>query len=98
MGSIRVDIEAVRTVAKRYRAVADLLGAACRSPLRGLRFDGSTAGRAHVADGDELHVALATLATGVERWSRAAAEVAATLSMESDRQTGADQQSAALIA
>lgn len=93
-----VDIEAVRTVAQHYRAVADFLDGACRSHLSGLRFDGSTAGRAHVADGDELHVAFARLATGVERWSRASSEIAATLSMESDRQTGADQQSAALIA
>lgn len=98
MGSIRVDIEAVRAVAQRYKAVADLVGCACRFHLSGLRFDGSTAGRAHVAEGDELHVALARLATGLERWSRAGAEIAATLSMESDRQTGADEQSAALIA
>lgn len=98
MGSIHVDVEAVRSVAQRYRTVADFIGDACRAHLSGLRFDGSTAGRAHVADGDDLHVALARVATGLERWSRASAEIAATLLVESDWQTGVDRQSAALIA
>ena len=66
---------------------------------RGLRFDGSTAGRAHVADGDELHVAARQV--GDEGWSNLVSRRRGSrrhIEYESDRQTGADQQSAALIA
>lgn len=94
---MQVDSEAVRSVAQRYRAAADYLDGTVRSHLSGLRFNGSTAGRAYVADGDELHAALVRLAMGVERWSRSSAEIAAALHADSDRQAEADQRSAALI-
>jgi len=98
MGSIHVDCAAVRSVAQRYSTAADLVDGAVRSHLSGLRFNGSTAGRAYVANGDELHAALIGVMMQVEQWSRSSAEIAATLRAESGRQAEADQQSAALIA
>lgn len=92
-----MDSDAVRSVAQRYRSAADLLDGAARSYLSELRFNGSTAGRAYVAEGDELHVVLVRLAMGVQQWCRSSAEIAAVLRADSDRQVEADQRSAELI-
>jgi len=92
-----VDGDAVRAVAQRYTGAADILNRAVHAHLGGLRFNGMNAGRAHTAWGDELHGALARLATSVAQWARANAEIAATLRAESHRCIEAEFRSAALL-
>ncbi len=90
MGTTRVDTAALRAAAQRFDTAADLLDDARRAQLSRFRFDGALAGRAHVAGGDAVRAELDRLAAELERWSRAAAEVAAALRVAADRYVDAD--------
>ncbi len=98
MGSLSVDSEAVRAVAQRFGAAADLLDGVGRNHLNALRFTGAIAGRAHTPQGDEWRRALDRLSVSVAQWSRAAAEIAATLQAEAGRYADAELRSAARVA
>lgn len=93
-----MDCETVRAVAHRFNAAADILDQVFRTRLSGLRFDGSTAGRAHTARGDELHVEFDRLTASVAQWSRAAVEMAVVLRTEAGRYAEAELRSAARVA
>jgi hypothetical protein len=88
-----VDTAAVRVAAARFDTAADLLG----GTLSGLRFDGSVAGRAHVAHGDAVRATLDRLAALLAQWSRAAAEIAATLRADADRYGEAELRAVAVL-
>jgi uncharacterized protein YukE len=75
----RVDLFALRAAADAFEASAESLGGAR------LTFDGATAGRAHVARGDALRNAVERLTAHLAAWSRASAEIAATLRAGADR-------------
>ncbi|MGV0738641.1 type VII secretion target [Mycobacterium syngnathidarum] len=93
----RVDGAALSSVAAGYDAVAADLDSVVRARLRGLVFDGASAGRAHVADGDAVRSAVDELTDGLRRWSRASAEVAAVLRSSIDRYAVADSRAAARV-
>jgi hypothetical protein len=86
----RVDVAGLHAVARKYEAVADIVDGAVRTHLSGLMFDGAAAGRAHVARGDALRVAVNRVVDQLEQWSRAAAEIAAALRASADRYAEAD--------
>lgn len=75
----RVDVAALRAVANRFDATAEIIDSAARTQLAGLTFGGASAGRVHTARGDALHAALDRLGTDLARWSRTSAEIAAAL-------------------
>jgi hypothetical protein len=98
VGCTTVDMAAVRGVADRIAAVAELVDEAVANHLARLSFDGARAGRAYVANGDALRAGLDRLAADVSAWSRVAAEVAVALRAGVDRYADAELYSAARIA
>ncbi|MGH3597791.1 MAG: type VII secretion target, partial [Mycobacterium sp.] len=89
-----VDAAAVRAVANRFDATAQLIDGTARTHLGRLAFDGATAGRAHIAHGDALRVALDRLTGELAQWARATVEIAATLRAGADRYAEADLRAA----
>ena len=83
-----VDPAALRAAAQRLENAADTVLDAVGSHLRGLRFDGTVAGRAHTGSGWALRAAMDTLAGDAARWARAAADLAAVLRAGADRHAG----------
>ena len=55
------------------------------------RFGAACAGRAHIGDGDTLHRALEAHVGDLAQWSRAAAEIAATLRSGAERYAHVDR-------
>jgi hypothetical protein len=92
-----VDAVAVRTVANRFDATAALIDGAARTHLGRLAFDGATAGRAHIACGDALRVAVDRLGGDLARWARATVEISAALRASADRYADADLRAAARV-
>jgi uncharacterized protein YukE len=90
----RVDVSALLSIARQYQAAADTVDSAVRIHLTGLAFDGAVAGRAHVARGDALRAAVDRLVLQLRQWSRASAEIAATLRASADRYADADARAA----
>jgi ABC-type transporter Mla subunit MlaD len=86
----RVDVAALHAVARQYDAAADIVEGAVRTHLSGLVFDGAAAGRAHAARGDAVRAAIDHVVDQLRQWSRAAAEIAATLRASADRYAEAD--------
>lgn len=74
-----VDVAALRAIANRFDASAEVIDGAVQTHLARLAFDGSTAGRAHIARGDALRTALDRLGGGLTQWSRTSVEVAGAL-------------------
>jgi hypothetical protein len=66
-------------VARQYDTASDIVDAAIRTHLTGLRFDGAVAGRIHTAQGDAVRLALNDLLHRLHQWARAAKEIAAEL-------------------
>src|ERR1700709_568037 len=62
----RVDVAALRDIARQYDTVAEIVDDAVRSHLTGLAFDGAVAGRGHVAGGGRVGGARAW--TGLGGW------------------------------
>ena len=89
-----MDVAAVLDVARQYDTAADMVDAAVRTHLTGLRFDGAVAGRVHAAQGDALRRALDDLAHRLQHWVRASAEVAAELRSSADRYVDVDARGA----
>ena len=85
-----VDVAALLDVAGEYQAAADAVDAVVRTRIAGLQFDGAAAGRVHVARGDAVHGAVAGIADQLREWSRASAEIAATLRATARRYDEAD--------
>jgi hypothetical protein len=80
---------ALRGAAASFEASSGVLGGAVGGAA--LTFDGATAGQVHVARGDALRNAVERLADHVVAWSRASAEIAATLRAGADRYADADE-------
>jgi uncharacterized protein YukE len=93
----RVDVAAVLDVARQYDAASDIVDAAIRTHLTGLRFDGAVAGRMHAGQGDALRVALSELVSRLDQWVRAATEIAAELRSCADRYADVDDRGARRI-
>lgn len=90
MATTSVDTALVRAAAARIDTAAELLREAVDTHLRALRFDGSSAGRGHSADGDAVRAAVqATVADGV-RWAHAARELSRALRAGADMHAGAE--------
>jgi uncharacterized protein YukE len=93
----RVDVAALHAVARQYQAAADIVDGAVRTHLTALGFDGAAAGRSHVARGDALHAAVDRVVDQLWQWSRAAAEISATLHTSADRYAEADARAAGRV-
>jgi hypothetical protein len=93
----RVDVAAVRRVAREYAAAAEIVDSAVRTHLSMLAFDGAVAGRTHAARGDTLRTAAEVVVDQLRQWSRAAAEIAAELRASADRYADADVRGARRI-
>ena len=93
----RVDIAAVLDAARQYDTASDIVDAAIRTHLTGLRFDGAVAGRIHIAQGDALRMAINDLEHRLRQWARAAAEIAAELRSCADRYVDVDDRGARRI-
>jgi hypothetical protein len=93
----RVDVAAVRRVAREYAAAAEIVDSAVRTHLSMLAFDGAVAGRMHAARGDTLRTAVEVVVDQLRQWSRAAAEIAAELRASADRYADADARGARRI-
>jgi Excreted virulence factor EspC, type VII ESX diderm len=96
--AVLVDTAAVRAVADRFGAAADLIDDAVDNHLARLTFGGAAAGRAHVARGDALRAGLQRLAAEMTQWSRAASEIGVALRAGADRYADAELYAAARIA
>lgn len=93
----RMDVAAVREVADQFDASTAVLDTAVRSHISALGFAGAAAGRAYVARGDALRAALEQVAGGLTQWSRASAEIAASLRGSADRYADADDRAGARV-
>ena len=89
-GVARVDIGAVRAIAREYESAALIIDATVRTHLSDLAFGGASAGRAYVAHGDTLRAGLDDVIASLRQWSRAAGEIAAALRSSADRYQDAD--------
>lgn len=96
--STRVDTAALYAIAYRFGAAADMIDGAVGDHLAWLTFDGATAGRAHTARGDALRNGLDRLVAEMTQWSRASAEIAATLRGSAERYGESELYAAARIA
>ena len=90
----RVDVAALRDVARQYETAADIVDAAVRTHLTGLRSTGRPRAACHVAHGDALRAARRRSGAPLRQWSRAAAEIAADLRSSADRYADADARAA----
>ena len=86
----RVDVEAVRAIAREYETASSILDAAVRIHLGELAFGAACAGRAHLAHGDTLRAAVDDVVTSLRQWSRAAGEIAGALRASVDRYQDVD--------
>lgn len=93
----RVDVAAVLDVARQYDTASDIVDAAIRTHLTGLRFDGAVAGRVHAAQGDALRLAVDDVVHRLHQWARAATEIAAELRSCADRYVDVDARGARRI-
>ncbi len=92
-----VDVAALLGIAGEYQAVADVVDTVVRTRLAGLQFGGSSAGRAHVARGQAVRAAVDGVADQLREWSRAAAEIAATLRSTAHRYDEADVRAGRMV-
>lgn len=90
----RVDIGAVRAIAREYESAAVIVDGAVRTHLSDLAFGGASAGREYVVHGVTLRAALDDVATSLRNWSRAAGEIAVALRSSADRYQDADARAA----
>jgi hypothetical protein len=93
--SARIDVAALREVARQFDASAAIIDAAVSTHLSGLGFGGAMAGRAYTARGDALRAALERTADALTEWSRASAEIAAALRGSAGRYVDSDAHHAA---
>ena len=97
MAQTFADVAAMRLIANRFEATAQLLETAARNHLSQLAFGGASAGRSHIARGDTLRASLDRLSADVSQWARATAEVTVALRAAADRYGDAELRSAARI-
>ena len=90
MPTTSVDIALVRAAAARIDTAADLLRDAIDTNLRALRFDGSSAGRGHSADGEAVRAAVQATVVDVVRWARVARELSCALRAGADMHAGTE--------
>lgn len=95
---MRLDDAALRAVADRFSAAADLIDDAVANHVARLAFDGAHAGRAHGARGAALRANLNRLSSELSQWSRAAREIAFALRTGAQRYADADRYAAVRIA
>lgn len=94
VAAARVDVAGLSSVAGGYDMIAaDLDSMGRRGPV----FDGASAGRAHIVDGDAVRTAVDEVTDGLRRWSRACGEIAAGLRSTADRYAVADAIAAARV-
>lgn len=86
----RVDTSAMRAMAQEYAAAAATVAESEREHLSAFDFGGASAGRAYAGHGDALRASLFEVASSLRQWSRAAAEIAAVLTVSADRYEDAD--------
>lgn len=84
MGTISLDLGAVRSAAQRIDAVVEEVRDVVDSRLGSWQFGGTTAGLAHAAAGAALRAELERLAIDLIRWAQAADEIAAVLRAGAD--------------
>ena len=92
-----VDVAALLSVAGEYEAIADAVDAVVRTRLVGQQFGGVGAGRVHVARGEAVRIAVDGIADQLRNWSRASAEIAATLRSTAQRYDEADVRAGRLV-
>jgi len=92
-----VDVAAVHAIANRFDDTSHLIDAAVRTHFGGLLFDGASAGRMYVGQGDAIRFALHRLSGELVQWVRATAEIASALRISADRYAEADHYAAAGI-
>ena len=92
-----VDVAALLGIADEYQAVADAIDAVVRTRLTGLQFGGAVAGRMHVARGEAVRIAVDGVADQLREWSRASAEIAATLRTTAHRYDEADVRAGRMV-
>jgi hypothetical protein len=93
----RVDVAALLSVAGEYEAIADAVDAIVRTRLAGLQFGAAGAGRMHVVRGEAVRIAVDGIADRLREWSRASAEIAATLRNTAVRYDEADGRAGRLV-
>ena len=96
-GAARVDVGAVRALAREYETAALIVEDAVRTHLSDFAFGGAAAGRAYVAHGDALRATLVDVVASLRQWSRAATEIAAVLRSSADRYQDADARAAVRV-
>ena len=93
-GAARVDVGALRAIAREYETAAQVVDGAVRTHLSDFAFGAACAGRAYVVHGDSLRAALDDVVMSLRQCSRAAGAVAAALRASADRYQDADARAA----
>ena len=92
-----VDVVALLEIAAGYQAAAEAVDGSVRARLAGLQFGGAVAGRMYAAHGEAVRIAVDGLADQLREWSRASAEIAATLRATAHRYAEADVRAGRLV-
>lgn len=92
-----VDTAAIRAVADRFDATAEIIDTVAHTRLGRLAFGGASAGDAYLAEGEALRRALDRWAGELARWSRASAEIATALRVGAAGYTDAELHAAARV-
>ncbi|MGB0971891.1 MAG: type VII secretion target [Mycobacterium sp.] len=93
----RVDVGAMRAIAREYEAAALTVEGTVRTHLSDLAFGGACAGRDYFTHGVALRAALDDVVTSLRQWSRAANEIAAVLRSAADLYQDADARAATWV-
>lgn len=97
IGAARVDLGALRAIARDYETAAMIIDGATRTHLCDPAFGGACAGRAYVAHGVALRAALDDVVAPLRQWARAASEIAIALHSSADRYQDADARAAGRV-
>lgn len=94
---VYVDAAALRAVADRFDAGAEIIASVARARLGRLGFSAASAGRLHAARGEALRRTLDRWAGELTQWSRASAEIAAALRVNAQSYAEAELRAATRV-
>ena len=93
----RVDLGAVRAIAREYDSAGQIVDSAQRTRLSEFEFGATSAGRDYAEHGVRVRAALDEIAMLLQGWSRATDEIAVALRSSADRYQDADARAAGRV-
>lgn len=96
-GATRVDVGALREIAREYESAAQIVDDAVGTHLSDFAFGAASAGRAYVPHAETLRAVLDDVVASLRQWSRASGEIAVALRSSAGRYQDADVRAAGRV-